>query len=51
MRRWWRENAEDREQHERPDPEAYGLDETAIRPLFADYVSRMTRSTEREGQR
>jgi hypothetical protein len=51
MRRWWRENAEDREQHERPDAEAYGLDETAIRPLFADYVSRVARWTEREEER
>jgi len=50
MRRWWHENAEDREQHERPDPEAYGLDLAAIRPLFADYASRAARWTDREEQ-
>ena len=45
MRRWWRENAEDREVHERPDPDVFGIDPDAIRPLFADYVARTTRWT------
>jgi hypothetical protein len=47
MRRWWAENSEDRDQHERPDPDTYGLDLAAIRPLFADYVERMQSWTER----
>ena len=45
MRRWWKENAENREEHERPDPDAYGIDLGRVRPLFADYVARMTRWT------
>ena len=51
MRRWWRENAENREAHERPDPDVYGIDPDAVRPLFADYVTRMARWTGvREGE-
>ena len=38
MRAWWAENAENREPHPKADPEAFGLDLNAIRPLFATYV-------------
>lgn len=48
MRRWWQENAQDREQHERPDPAVFGIDLEAVRPLFADYVARMQRWTRTE---
>ncbi|MCV6981937.1 sulfotransferase [Mycolicibacterium pulveris] len=39
MRSWWVENAENREPHPKADPEVFGLDANAIRPLFADYVN------------
>jgi len=45
MRHWWRENAENREEHEPPDPDVFGIDPDAVRPLFADYVKRMARWT------
>ncbi|MDT3444588.1 sulfotransferase [Pseudofrankia sp. BMG5.37] len=48
MRRWWRENAENREQNVHPDAEAFGLDLEKARPLFADYVGRAARWTARE---
>lgn len=38
MRSWWADNAENREPHSHADPEAFGLDLDAIRPLFAGYV-------------
>ena len=41
MRRWWQENAETRQASVHPDPEAFGIDLDAVRPLFADYVARM----------
>ncbi|MEO3757428.1 sulfotransferase [Mycobacterium sp. B14F4] len=44
MRTWWAENAEKREPHPKADPEAFGLDFTEIRPLFADYVDSYVRS-------
>jgi hypothetical protein len=50
MNRWWQENAQNREQHELPDPDVYGIDPDVVRPLFADYVTRMTRWTEREDE-
>jgi hypothetical protein len=40
MRRWWSENAEQREPTTHADPATFGLDLDAIRPLFADYVAR-----------
>ena len=46
MHRWWKENAENREPHELPDPEVYGIDLGRVRPRFADYAARMTRWTE-----
>jgi hypothetical protein len=47
MRRWWQENAENREEHEPPDPAVFGIDPDVIRPLFAHYVARMKQWTER----
>ncbi|WP_045878545.1 sulfotransferase [Pseudofrankia sp. DC12] len=51
MRRWWHENAENREETVHPDPAAFGLDLDAVRPLFADYVTRSAEWTapERSG--
>ena len=43
MRTWWAENAEKREPHPHADPEAFGLDLEAIRPLFASYVDHSQR--------
>jgi hypothetical protein len=43
MRRWWRENAESREQNVHPDPAEFGIDLEQIRPLFGDYVARFTK--------
>jgi hypothetical protein len=45
MRRWWADNAENREPSRHPDPATFGLDLDAIRPLFADYVERSHRWT------
>jgi Sulfotransferase family len=44
MRTWWADNAERREPHPKADPEAFGLDFNAIRPLFAEYVDTYARS-------
>jgi hypothetical protein len=43
MRAWWTENAEKREPHTRADPQAFGLDLDAIRPLFAQYLDHAQR--------
>jgi hypothetical protein len=43
MRTWWADNAEKREPHTVADPEAFGLDLDAIRPLFASYVDHSQR--------
>ena len=53
MRRWWKQNAESRQEHERPDPEVYGIDFDRVRPLFADYTARMSEwtSARKETQR
>ncbi|WP_007511255.1 sulfotransferase family protein [Pseudofrankia saprophytica] len=45
MRRWWHENAENREENVHPDPADFGLDLDEVRPLFADYVTRSARWT------
>jgi hypothetical protein len=45
MRAWWKQNAENREPSTHPDPSTYGLDLEAVRPLFADYVSRAQKWT------
>jgi hypothetical protein len=49
MRDWWARNAENREPHTHADPDTYGLDLDAIRPLFASYVEHSERwiATER----
>jgi len=43
MRDWWIENAERREPHPKAEPEEFGLDLNAIRPLFANYVEHSQR--------
>lgn len=40
MQAWWADNAEKREPHPRAHAQAFGLDLSAIRPLFAHYVER-----------
>jgi hypothetical protein len=40
MRAWWAANAENREPHTHADPQSFGLDLNAIRPLFANYIER-----------
>ena len=47
MRGWWARNAENREPSPQLDPAAFGLDLDAVRPLFADYVSRSREWTTR----
>lgn len=47
MRRWWHENAETRTASVHPDPATFGIDLDAVRPLFADYVTRMAAWTTR----
>ena len=49
MRDWWAGNAQNREPHPKADPEDFGMDFDAIRPLFADYVSHAAHWTERQG--
>jgi hypothetical protein len=41
MVRWWQENAQNREPNLHPDPSTYGIDLSKVRPLFADYTSRI----------
>jgi hypothetical protein len=43
MRSWWAENSENREPSPRADPQDFGLDFEAIRPLFAQYVDHSRR--------
>jgi hypothetical protein len=40
MRRWWTDNAENREPTTHPDPAVFGLDPEQVRPLFLRYVER-----------
>ena len=40
---WWADNAEKREPHTQADPETFGLDLEAVRPLFASYVDHSQR--------
>ena len=42
MRQWWKNSAEKREILERPGPEAFGIDEQSVRPLFGEYSARFT---------
>ncbi|KPM54347.1 sulfotransferase [Frankia sp. R43] len=48
MRRWWEENAQQREANVHPDPATFGLDIDEIRPLFAAYTTRAAQWTTRE---
>jgi hypothetical protein len=48
MRAWWAENSQKRDPHGQADPESYGLDLDAIRPLFASYVDHSQRWTAHE---
>lgn len=45
MARWWQQNSEKREPSSRKNPSDYGVDLDRVRPLFADYVARMTQWT------
>lgn len=47
MERWWRENAESRALNVHPEPARFGIDLDAVRPLFADYVERAAKWTDR----
>jgi len=40
MRKWWSENAENREPSTHPDPETFGIDLDDVRPRFAEYTAR-----------
>ena len=42
MRRWWAHNSENREPSPKRDPADFGLDLDAVRPRFAEYVTRAT---------
>jgi hypothetical protein len=41
MKRWWADNAEDRDENVHPEPEAFGLDLDEVRTRFATYTARM----------
>ena len=41
MRRWWEENAEQREANIHPDPSEFGLDLDQVRGLFAEYSAKI----------
>jgi hypothetical protein len=41
MKRWWADNAEQREENVHPEPEAFGLDLDEVRARFAAYTARM----------
>ena len=45
MTQWWRDNAEARDQNVHPDPAEFGIDLDAVRPLFADYMARVSEWT------
>jgi len=40
MRKWWSDNAENREPSTHPDPETFGIDLDDVRPRFAEYTAR-----------
>jgi hypothetical protein len=42
MARWWHDNAESREHNVHPDPAVFGIEPDVVRPLFADYMARVT---------
>jgi hypothetical protein len=41
MKRWWADNAEQREANIHPDPEEFGLDLDEVRVRFAAYTARV----------
>jgi len=41
MQRWWRDNAENREQNIHPEPSEFGLDLDVVRGRFAEYTARV----------
>jgi hypothetical protein len=41
MKRWWADNAEQREENIHPEPETFGLDLDEVRVRFAVYTARM----------
>lgn len=45
MRAWWQSAAASRLPNTHPDAAAFGLDMETVRPLFADYIQRMTNWT------
>ncbi len=47
LRRWWQQNAEQREQNVHPAPATFGIDLDQVRPLFAGYTAHMARWTAR----
>jgi Sulfotransferase family len=47
MSQWWQSNAQNREANVHPDPSTYGLDLDKVRPMFADYTSRISAWTTR----
>jgi Sulfotransferase family len=51
MRRWWKQNAENREQHVRPDPDVYGINLAEVKQMFAEYGARVHRWTARPEER
>ena len=40
MRKWWSDNAENRDPSTHPDPETFGIDLDDVRPRFAEYTAR-----------
>lgn len=49
MAAWWKQNAATREPSVPADPQDFGLDLDAIRPLFAEYTARIPAWTHRPG--
>jgi hypothetical protein len=45
MQQWWAVAGATRLPNEHPDASEFGLSMDAVRPLFADYVERMTKWT------
>lgn len=48
MAAWWQENTQSREPSAAKDPARYGVELEQVRPLFADYVSRIGPWTQRD---
>ena len=41
MDAWWKQNEEERERYEKPDPSVFGIDFDRVREDFAPYLARM----------